>query len=231
MYPRVLIVLLIMSINSIAMSQSKVKQDQINDFFDKLESVGFFQYVKEKDEIETWKKIQRKGLTNYGWLSFPIRSTIIEEKTGEQNADYKELFEYYFLQISGDDMFRGSLKFYFEQAAKLFDVRNLNLEIGEEDMVWGEKDDSKNYHYFKHVININGKDIVFTEGNLNKMGAYTYIKKFTEIIKDELLKQNSDQQIVMITYQDGVNYLIADSEIISIFKNLPEGTENKLIEE
>ena len=177
------------------------------------------------------EKLQVKGLTSSGWLSFPQRSWIIEEKTGENYSDWKEPFEYYFLQVSGDDMFGGSLKFYFEQASKLFNVRNLKLDIGEEDMKWGEKDDSKNYHYFKHEIEINGDKILFAEGNLNQMGALTYIRKFTEILKEELSQQNSKERIVTITFEDGVNFLIAEENIIDIYKSLPVGIKNRIIEE
>lgn len=213
------------------MAQEKVSTSDINEFLEKLESANFYQYVKDKEDIDTYKKLQTKHLKEYGWLVFPSRSWIIEERTGQKYSDWKEPFDYYFLQVSGDDMFRGSLKFYLEQASKLFAVRNLKLEIGEEDMKWGEKDDSKNYHYFKHQIEINGENLLFVEGNLNQMGAITYIRKFTEILKTELAKQNSTEKIAMITFEDGVNFILAEDEIINIFKSLPKGIENRLIEE
>jgi len=213
------------------MAQEKVSKQDINEFLDNLESSNFFKYVKQKEEVETYKKLQTKHLAEYGWLVFPSRTWIIEERTGENYSDWKEPFDYYFLQVSGDDMFSGDLKFYFEQISKLFEVRNLNLQIGEENMVWGEKDDSKNYHYFKHEIEINGKNILFAEGNLNQMGPLTYIKKFTEILKEELKEQNSAERLVMITFEDGVNFLLAEVEIINIYKSLPNGVENKIIEE
>ncbi|HLP93613.1 MAG TPA: hypothetical protein VK168_06230 [Saprospiraceae bacterium] len=223
--------LLLFSCIPLLKSQSKVSQEEINQLFRSLDEVHFFRYVKNKKEIATWKALQTEYLLKYGWLVFPSRSWIVERRTGKYPHDLLEPFDYYFISIDGEELFKGGLVYYLNQAAVFFRKRNLKLETGRENMIIAEKEVRKNSQYFKHEIEINGKNIVFAEGNLEAPQIERYVKKFVSVLNQELSIQHAKQRIVLITSQDGVVLLIAEEPVIEVFKHLPVSISNKVIEE
>ncbi|MBK9686455.1 MAG: hypothetical protein IPO65_01360 [Saprospiraceae bacterium] len=63
------------------MAQSKITKEDVLNFRETIERAGYFQYVVNKSEIETWEKLQIESLTKYGWLRFPDHSWIVEVET------------------------------------------------------------------------------------------------------------------------------------------------------
>lgn len=213
------------------MAQTNITKEDVLTFKETLEKAGYFKYVINESEIKTWEKLQIEGLTKYGWLRFPDHPWIVQEETGTYPQDDDKLFDYRTVIIDGDYMFRGGMEHYLKVAKQIFEIRGLKFDIRDENMRWGENNQSNDYHYFKHEVYINDKHIVIADGNLNHMGGFMYFKKYREIIENELKDQKSNEQIRLLNYEDGVVILIGDKNLIKVYEKAIEPFENEMITE
>lgn len=213
------------------LGQSRVAHSEIDRFFENLEHAGYFKFVKDTAEIDVWRTLERQHLTEGGWMYFPNRDWILETKAGRYLPGTFESFDYRTLPLDANDLFRGGLATALQRIRELFQVRGLTFEVRDETMDWGEKDVQRNYHYFKHAVYINDRQIVFADGNLNRMNGLMYLKKLMEVIRFELTAQHSPEKAVLLSIPDGVVLLIAEEPVVKVLENLPEGFENEIVKE
>lgn len=211
------------------MAQTSITKADVLAFKETLEDVNYFKYVVDKSEIKTWEKLQIEGLTEYGWLRFPDHSWIVQEETGIYPQNDDKLFDYRCIMVDGDYMFRGGMEKYLKTATQIFEIRGLKFEVTDEKKEWGENDQKNDFHYFKHEVYINGKRITIADGNLNHMGGHMYFKKFLEIITNELKAQKSNEEVRLVSYQDGVVMIIGDKNLLDKYESAIKPFENRMI--
>ncbi|WP_424000758.1 hypothetical protein [Maribacter sp. IgM3_T14_3] len=208
-------------------NESKQEEMKISE---KLESFGFFDLMKNEQKIETYKTIVETEFAENGWLKLPNNYLIthkldIKEDEDTLTADYRSA------EVEGTSMYKGNLLSNLKDFKVLFDKRNIEFKLGEEDMVWGDK--TSGNHSFKHTVDINGKSITFFDGNLDDRNANNpqiYVENTIRILNQELELMDSKERFFMLTGLECVYYVLADDKMLTNFKSIENKIGNKIIE-
>lgn len=149
----------------------------------KLEELGFFN-LTDKHKIEEVKKnmISSYEIHNYfGGITYEESLEYIDHRF--HNIDQEELFEL------------GGLIINLEKVKKTFTLMNLKLEYSNENN-YEELSNSQN-NYWKHTINLNQKEYIAFEGEMNDSWGNAMIN-FVTMLNDQLILQNSKEKIYLI---------------------------------
>lgn len=197
----------------------------------KLENFGFFSLIKKSDKLNAYKNIIDKNFAENQWLFLPNNDILtIYDPSIKADMDISTV-DFRTVEIEGTSMYRGNLMSYLEDIKILFNKRNLKFQLGEEDMDWDEKTNEN--HPFKHTVNINGKDIIFFDGNLEDRNANNpqiYIENTIRILNKELELLESDERFFMLTGRECVYYILTDKKMLADFKLIKSEMENKILE-
>ncbi|QXP52857.1 MULTISPECIES: hypothetical protein [unclassified Cellulophaga] len=208
-------------------NESKQEEMKISE---KLESFGFFDLMENEQKIETYKTIVEAEFSENGWLKLPNNYLIthkldIKEDEDILTADYRSA------EVEGTSMYNGNLLSNLKDFKVLFHKRNIEFKLGEEDMVWGDKRSGN--HPFKHTVDINGKSIIFFDGNLDDRNANNpqiYVENTIRILNQELELMDSKERFFILTGLECVYYVLADDKMLTDFKSIENEIGNKIIE-
>ena len=196
---------------------------------DRLESVGFFDLMEDKNKINGYKRVIDQQFKETNWLTFPnnrylSRLLQVEIDNSISTSDWRTI------EIYGNDMFEGNFKSYLEDISLIFERSGLKLLLGEEKMNWGDK--KKGIHQFDHSIDINESYYEVFSGNLKDRSINhpkIYVERTLEILNEELLKQGSSNSFALVTHTECVYFVFSTPEIKAILRDICEQSENELI--
>ena len=175
---------------------------------EQLEHLKFFD-LTSKSEIPLEKNEVEKSYDKYDFFDGAIRGETLEYVDNRfVFIDCEELFE------------SGGLINYLKIVKPIFEKLGLNLEYSNEK-------EKQTESYYKHTIQINGKEYIAFDGNFSDFDWDIAYVKFIEILNEELKLQKSDEKFYPISSEnDGKMVLLSAKQFDFIKVNYPDDKQN-----
>ena len=175
---------------------------------EQLEHLHFFD-LTSKSEILLEKNEVEKSYDKYDFFDGAIRGETLEYVDNRfVFIDCEKLFE------------SGGLIDYLKIVKPIFEKLGLNLKYSNEK-------EKQTESYYKHTIQINGKEYIAFDGNFSDLDWDIAYVKFIEMLNDELKLQKSDEKFYPISSEnDGKMVLLSSKQFDFIKANYPDDKQN-----
>ena len=179
-----------------------------------------------KQIVEDLEKLNFFNLTNKSELS---AEKVDIEKTyndlnffeGKMRGETLDFINNRFYVIDSEELFEvGGLTNYLKILKLTFDKLGLKLNYSNEKSNQNEK-------YWKHTIELNGKEYIAFDNNFGENDWGIAYVKFIEMLNTELQAQNSEERIFPISAQnDGRIVMLTEKQFKFVKENFPNDKEH-----
>lgn len=199
------LLLLLLTTSCTNPSDTKKQSTQKTDssIVSELEKAGFFSLI-DSDKIEEAKKaVNDSYKDNYFGCIYDIDNRFYF-------LDEEELFE-----LDG-------LVVYLTKAKKTFEKLGLKLEIANEN----NHEETFTGNYWKHTVELNGKEYIAFEGKTNEYTWFRATIYFVEMLNDQLKLQNSEERVYIIGEGNSAEFVFLTPKIMQVVKKYYPEDEN-----
>jgi len=162
---------------------SKNKTDGIN-VINELNDVGFFNIT---DTIML-EKVKQEMILSYEKYNY------FGSLTKEESLEY---FDNRFFSVDQEELFElGGLTKNLEKVKKTFNLLGLKLNYSNENN--NEASFNSESNHWKHTIELNNKEYIAFDGEMDENSWATATINFTNMLNDQLALQGSEEQVYII---------------------------------
>lgn len=193
-------------------NKSVVKNDKTKlngkQVVEELEKLNFFN-LTSKSELNEEKLDLEKSYNELNFFEGKLRGKTLE------------FLDNRFYFVDSEDLFEaGGLTNYLKRVKPIFEKLGLKLDYSNEKRIQTDK-------YWKHTIELNGKEYVAFDNNFGELDWGIAYVKFIEMLNAELKLQKSEEKFYTISSQnDGKIVLLTQKQFDFVKVNYPNDNEH-----